>query len=410
MMLEYIKLSIRELFHNKLRTFLSLIGIVIGVAVVYVILSIKDISSIAITKEIAGDGGIININYVTDKKDEMTILNSSFASSFGESDGGSSAYRFSPEDAQEIKKMDIVADALAQYSTYDRISFNRKSVNISVRRNSENFVSFYDLKLVQGKYIEDYPEDTRGNLCIISDKIVTESMNLKVEEAVGTTIRINNRLITIVGVCTSENSAIKRMVLLSKEAYDSMYPSGTIQNLAVKLNSTEDLKDSSKIVVHRLNEIHGTLDTKDGYAEEDLSSIISQITSVTNILSIVMTIIASISILVAGIGVMNIMLVSVIERTREIGVKRALGAPKSAIQFQFIVESCLLTLIGGLIGVALGLIIIHVALIMLKMEMPVNIFYVNCALLFSITLGIIFGYFPARRAANLNIIDAIQSE
>lgn len=408
MIFEYIKLSINELFNNKLRTFLSLIGIVIGVAVVYVIFSISDIANIAITSQISGNNGAVNINYVNDKTNPEEVLYASFSSSEGMGQSGN--YKFDAKDMEELKKLENVDDVLAHYSVSEKITIDRKSVSVNIKRNSANFIDFYSLELVAGKYFDDYPADVRQNLVIVSDKIITNQFKMNIEDAVGKTIKLKNRLFTIIGVCTSTNSNISSMMLLSDEAYDSMFSSGSIQFLSVKIHPGADINTTTKAAVAKLNELHGTADTKNGYAEEDLSLIINQIKQVTNILSIVMSIIASISLLVAGIGVMNIMLVSVVERTREIGVKRAIGASKRAIKFQFIVESSLLTLIGGLFGILIGVGIIGIALNILNMEMPINMLYIGFAVIFSITLGIIFGYLPAHRAANLNIIEAIQSE
>ncbi len=408
MIFEYIRLSINELFNNKLRTFLSLIGIVIGVAVVFVILSINDIANAAISSAITGTNGTVNINYVNDKKDADSNLYTSFASSMG--GVGEVSYRFNPEDTKELVKIEGITDALPHYSSTVNVSLERKNINIGVKRDSENFVSFYDLELVKGKFIRDYPEDKRMSIAIVSDKFIEQSMKISIDEALGKTIQIKNKLFTIVGVTTSTNTNVNNMIVIYDKVYDTMFSSGSIQFMSIKIAPGYDLDTTTKSAVLRLNEIHNSVDTKDGYVQEDLSAIISQITSVTGILSIVMSIIASISLLVAGIGVMNIMLVSVVERTKEIGVKRAIGAGKGAIQFQFIIESSLLTLFGGLIGILIGIAVIRLALNLLEMNMPINFMYVTYAIVFSISLGVIFGFLPAKRAANLNIIEAIQSE
>ncbi|NLC96138.1 MAG: FtsX-like permease family protein [Erysipelotrichaceae bacterium] len=408
MIFEYIKLSINELFNNKLRTFLSLIGIVIGVAVVFTILSINDIANAAISSAITGTNGTVNINYTSDKSDEESNLYTSFASSFGGI--GEVNYRFDPDDTAELIKIDGISDALPHYSSSINVSLDRKNITMNIKRDSENFIDFYNLELVKGKYIRDYPEDKRMSIAVVSDKFIENSMKLTIDEALGKTIKLNNKLFTIVGVSSSNNSNIDNIILLYDKAYDTMFSSGSIQFMSIKIDPGYDLNDTTALAVDKMNELHNTTNTKDGYIQEDLSLIISQITSVTNILSIVMSIIASISLLIAGIGVMNIMLVSVVERTKEIGVKRAIGASKGAISFQFIIESSLLTLLGGVIGIIFGITVIKLALNLLDMNLPINISYVFFAVIFSISLGIIFGFLPAKRAANLNIIEAIQSE
>ncbi len=408
MIFEYIKLSINELFNNKLRTFLSLIGIVIGVAVVYIIFSMSDIANVAITSNVNGNNGAVNINYLNDKTNPDEVFYTSLSSSEGF--GTNSGYKFNLEHLEELKKIENITDVLPHYSSSQKITIDRKIVDINVKRNSDNFVSFYNLNIIYGKNIDDYPESERQNIAIISDKVLKNSFKISPDKAIGKTIKLKNRLFTIVGVSSSTNTNVGSMMLISKEAYDSMFSMSTIQYASIKLAPGVDIKETTKLAVDKLNELNGTLNSKNGYAEEDLSLIIDQIKQITGTLSIVMSVIASISLLVAGIGVMNIMLVSVVERTREIGVKRALGASKGAIQFQFIVESSLLTLLGGVFGVLIGIGVISIALQLLKMDMPVNLTYIMYAVVFSITLGIVFGFLPAKRAANLNIIEAIQSE
>lgn len=408
MIFEYIKLSINELFNNKLRTFLSLIGIVIGVAVVYIIFSMSDIANVAITSNVNGNNGAVNINYLNDKTNPDEVFYTSLSSSEGF--GTNSGYKFNLEHLEELKKIENITDVLPHYSSSQKITIDRKIVDINVKRNSDNFVSFYNLNIIYGKNIDDYPESERQNIAIISDKVLKNSFKISPDKAIGKTIKLKNRLFTIVGVSSSTNTNVGSMMLISKEAYDSMFSMSTIQYASIKLAPGVDIKETTKLAVDKLNELNGTLNSKNGYAEEDLSLIIDQIKQITGTLSIVMSVIASISLLVAGIGVMNIMLVSVVERTREIGVKRALGASKGAIQFQFIVESSLLTLLGGVFGVLIGIGVISIALQLLKMDMPVNLTYIMYAVVFSITLGVVFGFLPAKRAANLNIIEAIQSE
>lgn len=410
MILEYIKLSMRELLNNKLRTFLSLIGIVIGVAVVYVILSINEIANVAITNQIAGNGGAVNINFVKDKKNNEDIFLSSLNSSSLFGDNISKNYYFSKQDPEKLLEVEGVKDAIAHYSNTGIIIFNKKKLSIPVKRDSGNYLEFYDLELTSGNKLTDYPQNQRINAALISEKYVNNFLELKTKDILGKDMQLNNRLFKIVGTYKTSGSKYDNSLIISDNAYDLMFSSNSIQYISIKAKANYDLKKVASDAVYKMNEIHNTLNTKAGYAEEDLSFIIDQIKALTGILSIVMSVIGSISLLVAGIGVMNIMLVSVIERTREIGVKRAIGASKSAIQFQFIVESSLLTLFGGIIGISIGVGIIRIALVLLKMDMPINFIYILIAILFSITLGVIFGYLPARRAANLNIIEAIQSE
>jgi putative ABC transport system permease protein len=252
-----------------------------------------------------------------------------------------------------------------------------------------------------------YTETEQQQAVMIESQVVESYTEYTNDEVLGKTVFINNRIFTIVGVFENEDD-LARTIIMDDSAYDTMFSSSTIENIAIKTDPAYDAVEVG-------DQVGLALDAKyqhssGSYQAEDLSMILGTITSMTDILSIVMSLIAGISLLVAGIGVMNIMFVSVVERTREIGVKRALGASKQAIQVQFIVEAALLTFIGGIIGLIAGIAIMQIALNILNITMGVSLVYVVVAIVFSLALGVIFGYLPARRAAELNIIEAIATE
>ncbi len=408
MIFEYLKLSINELINNKLRSFLSLIGIVIGVAVVFIIFSISDITNAAIINEISGTNGVLNIYYVKDKEDTSDIFMKSYGASRPDEKVGK--YHYYPEDVEVLKEIEGISDSIANYTVSESVKVGRKSIYADIQKYTENYMDYYEFTVASGHDLGEYSKEERINLVMVNKNFVEYYLDMSLSDVVGETLRIKDRIFTIVGVMDTASLNSGATLVLPQEAYDLMYSRSSLKNISVKIEPGQDLRGNAQQAVIKLNQIRGYEDTKDGYVLEDLSFIINQVKVVTGILSLVMGVIASISLLVAGIGVMNIMLVSVVERTREIGVKRAIGASKSAIQFQFMVESCLLTFTGGVIGVLIGIGIVNVTLIALDMNMPINMNYVAFALLFSISLGILFGYLPSKRAANLNIIEAIQSE
>ncbi len=407
MIIQYIKLSILELLNNKLRTFLSLIGIVIGVMVVYIILSLGDITNVAVSNAAAGGKATFEVIYTKDKKNKDTVFNDSVGINFG----SENKFYFEPQDTEVINEVEGVKEARVNYLTYSPLTYNKITLNLTVKNYGENYLEFYNTELLTGKSIDDYPDSQKQNLVIIEESVVK---NLKIstnEEAIGKKIKLINREFTIVGVIKNRAGINfgEQMILISSKAYNQMF-SSNISSITVQVKDGYGLEEVSKNVLTSLNEKHNYHNSKNGFVTKDLSFITEQIKGITGALSIIMSIIGSISLLVAGIGVMNIMLVSVVERTREIGIKRALGASKKEIQLQFIIESSVITFVGGFIGIILGILIIKIALVLLKLEMPINLLYVGSALIFSLTLGMIFGYFPAKRAAGLNIIKAIQND
>lgn len=407
MFLEYFKLSLEELKDNKLRTFLSLIGIVIGVAVVYIVLSIADIAEVAITSEILDDGGIITVQYTDDVSGSMNNFRMAPGMKGNFAQGTELSYDFQEEDVTEIDEIAGVLMAYANYNTSADVIFEDNDKSGAVKRTTDVFQEFFEYNIVAGKDLSEYIGQELLSLALIDTDFLERNSELEAEQVIGSMIYLNNRIYKIAGVYETSNNSIMNTILLNEVAYDSMFSQGTIENLSIKIDPLYDVDIVGEEVTEFLNAKYGT---EENYEVQDLSSMLESITSVTNILSIVMAVIGGISLLVAGIGVMNIMYVSVIERTREIGVKRALGASKGAIMIQFIVEAALLTLIGGLLGILIGVIVINVALSVLELSMPTNYFYISFAIAFSITLGIVFGFLPAKQAANLNIIAAIATE
>lgn len=406
MILEYIKLSFRDLLNNRLRTFLSLIGIVIGVAVVYAIFSIADITEYAITQQLTSGNGVVTIQYVEKTEGDNSMM-SQMQALFGTNTGGVLSYHFTAEDLAELKQIEGITDTYPNYSISAQPYFNHEQVSASITRYEDNFFEFYSYQLKAGYELKDFTAEERLSIVLVDTSFITNNTDLSYEEAIGQTIQLNNRIFTIVGVIANDGTSMSATIVMDGVAYDSIYSQGTMNNVSVKVDPRYDLEVVGQDATDYLNAKYGTVDN---YEVQDLSFLISQITSITGILSTVMGIIALVSLVVAGIGVMNIMFVSVVERTREIGVKRAIGASKRAISFQFIVESCTLTFIGGMIGVAAGIGIVQLALLLLNFSMPINLTYIVYAIVFSISLGIAFGYLPAKRAANLNIIQAIATE
>ena len=407
MILEYLKLSFADLWANKLRGFLSLIGIVIGVAVVYAIFSIADLADYAIKSELMSGEGIVTIQYVDDTTDDESKTMNSFAALFGYNVGNSLNYHFSDADLTDLLQIDGILDTFANYAVTTTVNFEGNNTNVQVKRHADNFLDFYSYDLVEGRLLSDYSENSRISVALVDKVFISLNTTLTPAEAVGQTFRINNRIFTIIGVIDNARNSVNGMILMDPIAYDSLFSRGTMTNISVKVDSSKDLDVVSAAATGFLNSRYGTTDN---YEVQDLSTIITQITSVTGVLSTIMAIIAMVSLLVAGIGVMNIMYISVLERTREIGVKRAIGASKKAIQFQFLVESSTLTIIGGVFGIIFGIIIIQIAMSLLSYQMPINIMYIIYGLLFSLSLGLLFGFLPARKAAKLNIIEAIATE
>ena len=405
MIYEYLFLSLQDLNNNRLRSLLSIIGIVIGVAVVYTILSLADISQYAIKQQLTGKNGVVTLQF-TKKTEDSDIFSNQIQSLF--ENNTTIEYYFTNEDLTELQKMNGVLDTLGNYRVISQVLLPKTdTILASVIRYSNNYNDFYDIFILAGQDFQTLPHHEEMSSVLV-DTNFTEALEIRDETSIiGSSIHINNRIFTIIGVIENESINLQPNVYLSESSYDSIFSKGTIHSISLKIDANYTLEQISEEAIRYLNQKY---QHEGKYEVQDLSYLISQITSITGLLSIIMSFIALISLAVAGIGVMNIMYVSVIERTKEIGIKRAIGASKKAIQLQFIIESCTLTFIGGLLGTLLGIGIIQLAFTFLNFYMPLNLNYILYALLFSISIGFVFGYLPAKKAANLNIIDAINRE
>ena len=264
-------------------------------------------------------------------------------------------------------------------------------------------------------------------MCLVNDAVADSAFGG--DDPVGKVIDIQGEPFTVIGVVTS--SSAYEPVINSETDYYMYMSSGTStgaiyipdqmwpvifqydepQNVLLKADNTDDMTSVGKQAVDILDaaiasDSSGSL----SYASQDLSQTASQLQQLTSSSNVMLIGIASISLLVGGIGVMNIMLVSVTERTREIGLKKALGAKKRAIRAQFLTEAALLSMIGGGLGVVVGIIMAQLIAFVAKIPVAISIPSIFISVLFSMAVGIIFGLMPSIKAANLNPIDALRYE
>ena len=192
MIIEYLKLSFADLWANKLRAFLSLIGIVIGVAVVYAIFMIADLTEYAIKSELMSGEGIVTIQYVEDSEDDERTSMSNFAALFGFSVGDSLNYHFSDQDLDDLLKIDGIQAAYANYSTSAQVDFASNKRNVMIKRYADGFLDFYSYEIVAGRSLNDYEVDQKISAVVVDTIFVTTNSKYTTEEAISKTFRINN--------------------------------------------------------------------------------------------------------------------------------------------------------------------------------------------------------------------------
>jgi putative ABC transport system permease protein len=259
--------------------------------------------------------------------------------------------------------------------------------------------------------------DMSGNtmICIVDNKFIKNAM--LDGQVIGSQVKIDGHEYTVVGIKKTDDSVMASLTDTSNSDGTILIPyrnalimsgNANVSSLSVYAKTGYDTSQLEKELKSALDNIYNNADNS--YSVMNMDSLMATMNSITGMMSTMLAGIASIALLVGGIGIMNMMLVSVSERTKEIGLRKALGAEPFRIQAQFLLESIVLSVCGGIIGAALGLLIAFIAATVLKTPFKISLFAVGLGMGFSGAVGIIFGWMPAKRASELNPIDALRSE
>ena len=382
-----LKGSLRNIVNNKLRSLLTMLGLVIGIASVIILVGIGNGTSSSITSQVQSLGTdvlILNINssdYYIDYNDIDNIL--------------------------KIDNVDVVAPYKTVSSTVSRLGTT--STRASIIATTPSYFDTLGLTISAGRLLSEIDVENYSKVCLIGDDMAEEIFSLT--NPVGQSIKIDGDNYTVIGVLTAQGTSfgsnIDDMILIPFSTAKYLGSDTSINNMYIKVED-DDLIDDTTSLLESYIENNVGIDS-DYFSVSSQDSMLSTMDNINNTLSLLLGGIASISLIVGGIGVMNVMLVSVTERTKEIGIRKALGAKRNDILVQFLTEALVLCLVGGLIGVIVG---ISGGLLLDKMGYTFSptIFIVFIAFLSSALIGTIFGIFPASKASKLNPIEALRAE
>ena len=419
-MLENIRLAFQGVWSHKLRSMLTMLGIIIGIASIISIVSTIQGTNEQIKQNLIG-GGNNTVDIELYRADEKIQV-----SDYEQAPSG--VPTITNDILQEIKDVDGVESAAAYYSrSYaDSIYYNNNSLQgAQVLGVDNNYFSTTGYVVRTGRTFreEDYKEFHK---VVILDQSAATSL-FQEENPLGKTIEINKEPFTVIGIAQKleefeptinsfeeynnyKGNESLGVVYIPSACWCIPYQYDEPQNVVVRASSTETM---TKVGQKSADILNGYMNVKEDdvkYKATDVLELAAQIQSSSATMNTQLIWIASISLLVGGIGVMNIMLVSVTERTKEIGLKKAIGARKKVILGQFLTEAGVLTSVGGIIGVVLGIGLSKVVSKVAGSPTAISVPAIIGSVVFSMLIGIIFGLLPSVKAANLNPIDALRSE
>ena len=414
-MIENIRLSFRGIFTHKMRSFLTMLGIIIGIASIIAIVSTIKGTNDQIEKNLIGSGN----NTV-----KLALYQEDWEYSF---DSGipNGVPTVSKDTLKSLKNIDHVEGVSLYRSrqSYQAIFRNNTSLDGGyIMGVQQDYFSISGLTIKKGRGITDKDNKKFRQVAVLDE--TSARLLFGEDDPIGKTIEISSTPFTIVGVCANKenfepsmdsideyytyNQSTGSKVYVPIESWPLFYQFDEPQSALLKVDATSNMTSVGKEAADVLNTYVSSSNVQ--YKAQDLLKQAKDIQNLSKSTNAMLIWIAGISLLVGGIGVMNIMLVSVTERTSEIGLKKAIGARKNRILWQFLTEAAVLTSIGGVLGVIAGVILSQVISKMSQTPVAISVPVSVLAVVFSMAIGIIFGLLPSIKAANLNPIDALRHE
>jgi len=400
MIWETIRLAIQAIFRNTMRSILTVLGIVIGVAAVIAMVTVGQGSSDQVTADVEKLG--TNVLMVSPGANRMGPGNASVSAPL------------------ELKDVEALIDQLSSVRTaapYNQTSLNAvygsEDTRTSVAGTDARYLDVVGWPIVLGRRFLPAEESSGKAVCIIGETVRQNLFGNT--NPLGETVRLKNVSCDVIGLLEAKGASSfgidqDDIVLIPIKAFQRRV-TGSSDVSMIYVAAAEGLSSDRALVdIEVLMRERRRIDDneEDDFTVRDMKQLASMLTGITSVLTGLLSAVAAVSLLVGGIGIMNIMLVSVTERTREIGIRMAVGATANQVMLQFLVEAIVLSVIGGVVGILLGLGLAALASDIMVIPFSPDPAIVVIAFLFSAAVGVIFGYFPARRAARLDPIEALR--
>ncbi len=390
------KMAINSVMSAKIRSFLTMLGIIIGVASVIVLVNLVTASTLSMRSQLESMG--TNLIQVSINRG-----------------GWGQTRSVSLGDIEELaeENSDLFEAVTPLVSGMGVIKYGTNNVSSSLTGVSEDYLSIRSREVVDGRFITETDCDNRSNVVVIGEYIRQELFGS--ESPVGQTVKINNEKFTVIGLLDQKSSNASSgsdddIIILPYTRATRLLRNANINSFMVSAVSSDYMSEATEAIE---NFLYKKFKNDDYYNVLNTAELIDTIDDALGTMSLLMAGIAGISLLVGGIGIMNIMLVTVSERTREIGIRKSIGAKRKSIITQFLIESAVISCMGGVIGIGVGVTgsyFVCKALSMDAVPLSEQTTVIAGSFAFSALIGVIFGLYPANKAAKMNPIDALRND
>ena len=386
-----LKMALKSIGASKMRTFLTMLGIVIGVSAVIVLVSVVNGSSGSITESIESLGA----NSITVNLRRFNI-----------------SKNITYEDMNKLKEdySDLIEYVVPTMSSQNTtVKYESNNLTTGVTGTTNEYLTVKNREVSNGRFVTSIDADERRKVAVIGSYIAQELFGF--DDPIDKKIKLNNELFTVIGVLKeisdSEEDSDDDIIIIPYTSGRILFKTNKISNYTLWATSAENVDAA---VTAAKNYLYSKLGDEDEYSVISVASMMDALSSITQTMAYLAAGIAGISLIVGGIGIMNIMLVSVTERTREIGIRKAIGAKRSSIMAQFLIEAVVVSSMGGIAGIIVGISGSLIAGHFMQVNAMPNLLVILGTFAFSALIGTFFGWAPASKASKLNPIDALHAD